>query len=268
MKEGAEGLKFVDCLNTINDLAWISNEYSKNNYPLFLYLNFNFENNETSYIKIFEYLMRVFSTRLMDKKYSFSGRNGSFNISHATLKEALNKIIFITNNYPTYSVLDELINSSTNSLNHDFNINLYKKSYVDYPFPDGPGLSQDYNKNDILNNCKKNIFLFYTNPNDAYTNNQQTKAGLYNPHFQDCAQYGVQGTLMYLFVPDNNFKLWKEYFENMNNFQPVLKEEILRYIDVPIPVINKQNEKLALTKPVSNSIVTDGNGQPIISSIK
>ena len=275
MKEGAESLNFIDCLNEINDIAWKNNTCSQNNYPMFLYLKFNFEegkdisiNYETLYIKIFEYLMRVFSNRLMDKKYSFSGRNGTFNIASATIKEALNKIIILTNKYPTHSVLDEIINGCTNDLNYDLNIKLYKKSYVDYPYPEGPGLSQDFNKNEILNNCKKNLYFFYSEPNMAYTNPQQAKAGLYNPHFQDCAQYGVQSTLMYLFVPDNNFKLWKDYFQNMNNFQPVLKEEILRNVNEPVPIIHKQKDELVLGPPKTECITKDENGNCVIFTNK
>ena len=90
------------------------------------------------------------------------------------------------------------------------------------------------------------------------------KAGLYNPNFQDCAQYGCQATLMYLFTPDNNFKLWKEYFQYMNNFQPVLKEEILRSLDMPIKPIIEQDPRRALTKPVLTDVVSS-NGKSIIT---
>ena len=275
MKDGAEALSFIDCLNEIDNNAWKSNECSKNNYPLFLYLKFNFDetkdisiNYEIFYIKVFEYLMRVFSTRLMDKKYSFSGRNGTFNVSTATIKEALNKIIIMTNKYPTHSVLDEIINGCSNELNFDLNIKLYKKSYIDYPYPNGPGLSQDFNKNDLLNNSKKNLYFFYSEPNETYTNPQQIKSGLYNPSFQDCAQYGCQGTLMYLFTPDNNFKLWKDYFDNMNNFQPVLKEEILRGIDKKIPVIHEQPNELVLGPPKEKCITKDADGNCVVGTNK
>ena len=66
--------------------------------------------------------------RFIDKKYSFSGRNNTFPISSATMKECINKIIIITNTYPTKSVLDELINGCTNHLNETicFSKNLTK----------------------------------------------------------------------------------------------------------------------------------------------
>ena len=275
MKEGAESLKFIDCLNEINNNAWTGNTCSKNNYPMFLYLKFNFDeskditiNYEMLYIKIFEYLMRVFSMRLMDKKYSFSGRNGLYNIASASIKEALNKLIIITNKYPSHSILDEIINGCSNNLNIDLNIQEYKKSYVDYPYPEGPGLAVDHNREELLNNCKKNLHFFYSEPNPLYTNPQQAKAGLYNPHFQDCAQYGVQSTLMYLFTPDNNFRLWKDYFEKINNFHPVLKDEILRNINEPIPVIHKQQKELTLGPPEKECVVRDQAGNCISDSNK
>jgi len=267
MKPGAQSLNFLDCLNTINDLAWV-NENSKYNHPIFLYLNFSFESNETTYIKIFEYLMRVFSTKLMDKKYSFSGRNGAFKISQATIKEALNKVILITNIYPTYSVLDELINSSSNSLNNDVNFEVYKKYYITNPYPDGTGLSHDHEKDTLLLNTQKNLYFFYTVPNANHANAEQMKAGLYNPNFFDCAQYGIQSTLMFLYTPDKNFKEWNDFFQTTSNFQPVLKDEILRPLNSKAAVIQEQDPRLVLSKPTTNDIATTPDGKSIITSEK
>jgi hypothetical protein len=155
--------------------------------------------------------MEVFSKYLIDKKYGYSGRNGQFPISHATMTESIGKIILITNDYPTQSILDELINGSSNKLDHFFNINVYKDSYITY---DKVGISTYNNKNTLVNESKTNLQFYKTdvlNDNPEMVKNQE-KYGMYNPSFQDCAQYGIQGTLMYLFIPDDNLNKWYWYF--------------------------------------------------------
>jgi hypothetical protein len=173
-------------------------------------------------------------------------------VSMATMKEALGKIIIITNIYPTKTILDELINASTNSLSTNFNINLYKESYITF---DKVGISQDNDKTTLINNSKTNLNFYYTLPNKSNKNNSQTKAGLYNPSFQDCAQYGIQGTLMYVFLPDENLNNWVSFFQNKNNLNPVLKDEILRYNANKKPEIEKQDPVIGLQKPQKYCVV-------------
>lgn len=243
MKDGAIPLQFNDCMDLIKKNGWKDNL----SYPLFLYLKFNFnEDNENIYIRIYEKLLKYFSKHLIDKKYSFSGRNNTFPISNAKIKDCLNKIIIITNIYPTKSVLDELINSSSNNLNNTFNLNIYKESYITY---DKQGLSQDNDKNTVLNNAKSTLNFYYTMPNSSYKNSNQTKSGLYNPSFQDCAQYGIQGTLMYIFIPDDNLNKWNMFFKSKNNLNPVLKDESLRLIKNKSNEIIQQNPILGLQNP-------------------
>jgi hypothetical protein len=253
MKEGKTPLKFDDVLSTINKWAWTTSNSNNLSYPLFLYMNFNFnDDNENLYIRIYESLLKYFSKYFIDKKYSFSGRNSTFSISTAAIKDCLGKIIIITNRYPTKTVLDELINSSTNKLNNNVTLNEYKQNYITY---DKLGLSQDNNKIDLLNNSKSNLSFYYTNPNISYKNNNQSKAGLFNPSFQDCAQYGIQSTLMYLFVPDDNLNKWNLFFKNKNNLDPVLKEESLRLINIKKEEIKEQNPVIGLQKSQKYCVV-------------
>jgi len=252
MSNIAKPLSLSDCFTIINKWAWISDDPNNLCYPMFLYLNFCFIDNESIYIKINDLINKFFSKYLIDKKYSFSGRNGTFPISKAKMKDCLGKIIIITNTYPTKTLLDELINSSTNDLNHDFNLNIYKDTYITY---NDIGLSQDYNRNDLVNSCKTNLNFFYALPNVAYKNNYQSKAGQYNPSFQDCAQYGVQGSLMYLFVPDDNLNKWYLFFKNKNNQDPVLKEEMLRLVITKDIVIQEQNPIIGLQMPQKYCVV-------------
>jgi hypothetical protein len=238
-------LKLMDCLSTIKKYGWMQSQQNKS-YPIFLYLKFEFDESEAMYIKIYNLLMETFSKNLIDKKYSFSGRNGTFSFSKAKIKDCLNKIIILTNKYPTKTILDEIINGCSNDLSHDFNMRLYKETYSNY---DKLGISQDYNKNDLINQSKLFTTFFYSEPNPIYKNNNQAKAGLFNPSFQDCAQYGIQSSLMYLFLPDDNLNKWYQFFKNKNNFDPVLKDEILRFIETPPFEPVKQNPILGLQKP-------------------
>jgi len=253
MKEGKNPLNLDDVLGTINKWAWITDNPNNLSYPLFIYLNFNFSNeNENIYIRIYESLLKYFSKYFIDKKYSFSGRNGTFAVSMAKIKDCLGKIIIITNTYPTKTVLDELINGSTNKLNNIINLNEYKKSYITF---DTLGLSQDNNKIDLLNNAKSNLSFYYTSPNISYKNDNQSKAGLFNPSFQDCAQYGIQSTLMYLFVPDDNLNKWNLFFKNKNNLDPVLKDESLRLVNKKSQEIEPQNPVVGLQTPQKYCVV-------------
>ena len=252
MSSDAKPLDLLDCFGIIKKWGFIKENPNDYNYPLFLYLKMNFKDNEALYIKINQLILKVFSAYLVDKKYSFSGRNGTFPISKAAIKDCLGKIIIISDTYPTKSMLDENINGSSNDLNHDLNIREYKESYVKYP---EVGLSQDFNKNELVNSSKLYLNFFYTEPNVAHKNNNQAKAGLYNPSFQDCAQYGIQSTLMYVFVPDENLNKWHLYFKNKNNFNPVLKDEVLRMVDDKKLVVEKQNPILGLQKPQKYCVI-------------
>ena len=239
MSLNALPLNFEKTMNLINKYIWLNDDPNNLSYPFFLYLNFNFNpNNEAIYMKIYSILLKVFSKYLVDKKYSFSGRNGTFPISMAKMKECLGKIIIITNIYPTKTALDEIINISSNSLSNNFNIKLYKETYVKF---DKIGISEDNDKTNLLNNSKTNMSFYYSLPSKSNKNNSDAKAGLFNPSFQDIAQYGIQGTLMYVFVPDDNFHKWVLFFKTKNNMNPVLKEEILRYVIKEVNEIKEQN---------------------------
>ncbi len=244
----AKPLDLLETFKLINKYAWISDSNDDISYPLFLYLNIDTNGSSVIYLKIYNAFMEVFSKYLIDKKYGYAGRNGQFPISHATMTESIGKIILITNDYPTQSILDELINGSSNKLDHFFNINVYKDSYITY---DKVGISTDNNKNTLVNESKTNLQFYKTdvlNDNPEMVKNQE-KYGMYNPSFQDCAQYGIQGTLMYLFIPDDNLNKWYMFFKNKNNMNPVLKDESLRLVKQKKKEIKQQNPVLGFQKP-------------------
>lgn len=255
MANDAKALDLKNCLNMIKKYGW--NDLQK--YPIFLYLKIHGEQNEAFYTNVYVTYKNIFKNNLMDKKYSFSGRNGSFPISKAPINESKNKIILCTNNYPTRTILDELINAGNvdtsdtkNSVNLDINVNLYKETYVDF---NGVGISQDKDKTKLLEDHRRGISFYYSEPNIEKVNSSENKSGLYNPNFQDIGQYGIQGTMMYLFVPDNNLNKWYMYFKSKNNLYPVLKDESLRALDPEKNQIKEQNPILGLQQPQKYCII-------------
>ncbi len=252
MAKDAKELKLKDCFSLIKRYGW-DNEQK---YPLFLYLNIKGEQTETFYTNLYLLIKNIFSNNLLDKKYSFSSRNGTFPISQCPIKDAKNRIIICTNVYPTRTVFDELINAgnigNTSNPNLFINVDLYKESYVDF---NSLGIAQDKDKTKLVETHRRNISFYYTLQNTERIREGENKSGLYNPNFQDLGQYGIQGSLMYLFVPDNNLNKWYMYFKSKNNLYPVLKDESLRALEPEKPNIQQQNPVLGLQQPQKYCVI-------------
>ena len=144
--------------------------------------------------------------------------------------------------------------------NNAINLNEYTKNMVFY---ENIGLSQSESITKLTNECRTTINFYYSLPNIDYENKGQEKAGLYNPKFQDVAQYGVQSTLMYLYLPDMNLNLWYSYFSKKSNFDPVLKDETLRNILIPNKDMKPQNQTAGIgASPENISIMPGNDGKP------
>lgn len=243
LRANSSPLDILKTFELISKYGWLDAESS---FPLYLYLNFDSSVDTKSYNEIFKIFMKVFSKYLVDKKYGYAGRNGQFPISHTPISETLGKIILVTNEYPTRSLFDEIINCSSNKLDQYFNINIYKNSYIAY---EKVGLSVDNNKNTLTGDTASNIYFYRTVPEMVENVLSEEKSGVFNPSFQDCAQYGIQGTLMYLFMPDDNLNKWFLYFKNKNNMRPILKDEKLRTTKPKAKEVIKQNPVLGFQKP-------------------
>ena len=252
IKKGAKAIPLLDCLKKIDETCWLTDDPNIPSYPMMIYMVFHFENNDYLYYKIYHQFISVFGKYLVDKRFGFAGRNGTSPVSKAPMIECIGKVILISSRYPTRTLLDEIINSTTSDLSSDTNLLPYKESYIQY---DKLGLSQDFNKNEMVNNCKNETYWFYSLPNEKYASENNDKAGLYNPSFQDCAQYGVQSTLMYVYVPDENLNQWYMFFQNKNNFSPVLKDESLRYVKTSKDEVVKQNPVAGLQKPQKYCVI-------------
>ena len=77
------------------------------------------------------------------------------------MTDCLGKIILVSNKYPTGSLLDEIINGSNNEDSQSFQLKEYKGDYVNF---NKVGVSQDFNKNELVTITKFNMLFFYTNP--------------------------------------------------------------------------------------------------------
>ena len=78
-----------DCLSAISSLAW-----KNTSAPLLLYLETHFYNTDKPLCnKIVSQINKYFSSRLLDRRYSHNSKN----ISNINIKDALNKIIILTN---------------------------------------------------------------------------------------------------------------------------------------------------------------------------
>ncbi len=224
MSNEAKELKLEDCLKIINKYAWNENEKS---LPLFLYLRFNVKNNKYIYQKTYQYIDEYLGKYLVDKIYGFNERNHLFPVSALPIKEAFGKVLILTNVYPTYSILDEIINCNVEDNMSSIKLKEFKRDYIIY---DKQGLLIDYTKNEIITNNRKNINFFYTVPNQSYKDDakSQSKAGLFNPNFNEIAKYGGQSALNYVYLPDENMERTLRFFKSYPR-EIVLKAPFLRF---------------------------------------
>lgn len=265
MKEGTKPLSLNKCFEIINDHAWIPTNKNDAPYPFFLTLEFHFdEKNNILYEKIRNLIITHFRRYLMSYHYDYNGHNGKDFINKARMEDSIGKIIILTNRYPV-GPLNELVNCSFGGLdnkpasNTAIQKDLYTKDMVNF---EGTGVSQKESKTNLTNHCKTKIKFYHTEPNPDYENPDQAKAGLYNPKFQDVAQYGVQSTLMYLYLTDPNLNLWYLYFQKKSNFDPILKDESLRNTDLSDKSIKPQQQIKGIGKPQKYAMMEDNNGNP------
>jgi hypothetical protein len=254
MNTDAKGLQLEDCLKLINKYAWNDNEKS---LPLFLYLRFrNVKKNKYIYQKTYQYIDEYLGKYLVDKIYGFNERNHLFPISGMPMKEAFGKAIILTNIYPTYTILDEIINCNVEDKLSSIKMNEFKKDYIIY---DERGLLIDYTKDDLIKNNRKNINFYYTLPNSSYKDDakSQSKAGLFNPNFNEIAKYGGQSALNYVYVPDNNIENTLKFFKSYPK-EIILKAPFLRFKNVKEEIV---------TPPSTNDLTAPTETKAAISTL-
>ena len=144
-------LDFYHSLEIVNKYGWATNE------PMILYLTFNFIEDPVLYNKIYHAIMEIFSKKIIDKKYSFNGRNNEFPVNKIKMSDAMGKdergrLILITNRYPTNSKLDEIINGVvSDNVISNISIDRYSEDMYQYS-----GLSIKYPKQTLIDNNREN----------------------------------------------------------------------------------------------------------------
>lgn len=210
-------LDFVDCCKIINDKAW-----ENTNYPMILYLKFDksAKNNKFVKRKIGNTLFKIFNNKFVDKKYGFR----RLNIGNIKIKDALNKIIIVTNNYPNNGVLDEITNATVGGENQTVKLHKYTQSNLTN------GLIASYNQgelDDMIDVNKKNFSIL--EPQNIYSimNIKNQKSDLINPNIDQLHKYGIQIVCMNYQLYNDNMK---KYINKFKNSSFILKPDEQRYI--------------------------------------
>ena len=209
----------------INIHGWDNKiDYKTKNLPIILYLTMNFTIDEIIYNKIHYALIKNFSKRLLDKKYSFNGRNGLNSINNIKMEDALGKIIIITNKYPTNSKLDELINGSITNKISNISLDKYSNDMHTYDC-----FSIKYPKADLIDNNKNNLFMTYSNNIENKDTKLNSKIDISNPNIIDCINLGIQLPMMSLYLPNKNLYDWLAYFKDDSI---IIKPEKFRNVEL------------------------------------
>ena len=246
MPEFMSGLKtYLDlekCLYIIKKYAWID----ESTYPLILYLNIQTNNRMVLY-NLTQILNKVFKGRFLNKRYSFSGRNGQYPFGQIFIKELFGNVAIITNKYPIMGILDEYINGTVGQ-NQKF---ISQIDYVPSMSEYGGIISRNNNVGDMINNNKFNVTIINSESENQskidhsseclfVQNFRNPKIDLYNADPEDCWKLGNQFVLMNYQLYDDNMK---KYVEKFKESSLVLKPESLRYIAKPKELLVDQNKK-------------------------
>ena len=247
MAEKATPLSLDECLRIVRQDGFYMRE---NTPPMFLYLSFHGIKSKVVYQKTYQILQKFFKHMLIDKLYGFNERNHQSLLAEMPIKDALGKVILLTDTYPTYTLLDEILNCNVKDPKSSMQLREYKSSYIQY---DEKGMLLDYDKKVLIEEQKHKMFMYYSVPNVNYTENAkvQSKAGVFNPDVSDIFLYGGQMGLMYVYVPDPNMVECLEIFQKDDKMM-ILKPPSLRYIQDVNPYVVPES----VTKDMSGSTGT------------
>lgn len=229
MPKVAKPLSFDKCCELIAKDAWTGN-----NYPLILFIGI-LADNYKMIAKMGNSIKNHFSGRLLNKKYSFSGRNNMYPFPQIPIEELMGRVAIIVDKYPTVGTFDELVNASVLPNQQFLWIQDYSQTQAAHGGIEGGKIATK----DIIAHNYENITIINPSGNvNDYTNVYNPKVDLYNPPPKDCWKYGIQMVMMNYQLYDTNMK---EYIEFFKNGGLVLKPDNLRYIPKPKPPIIPQN---------------------------
>ena len=231
------------CFKIIKNFAWTGSSA----YPLIIYLTINTKNRLVLY-NLTKMLRTIFDGRFINKKYSFSGRNGQYPFGQIPIRDLLGNVAIITDTYPTIGILDELINGTVDQNRRYINIMDYTESMAQY----GGIAAVNSNTADMINNNKFNIQMINSvkNANMNTINNsgecllnlnfRSPKSDLFNADPEDCWNLGCQMVLMNYQLYDANME---KYIAKFKNSGLVLKPDALRHIAAKPDPLSAQNAR-------------------------
>ena len=253
-------IKLEECFKTISSNGWKSTSA-----PILLYLETHFYNTDNVMCnKIVALLNKYFSSRFVDKSYSFNNKN----ISDIEIKNARNKIIIFTNRNDYLGNLTEYINGVISSYitEDDIDENTQKKNENNTPkyevnvynytrdMDSYGGISSSYNNVDeIIENSKINLSLSRPVLSKSIENLFNPVSDLFNIDPTSSYDNGIQIVCMNYQYFDKNMKKYLDFFKDGSL---KVKPDNLRHIPKPPVVIKKQKKDLSYAP---RQITTKGN---------
>jgi hypothetical protein len=216
----------------------------KYNLPFLIYFKFNFKTNLYYLTQdLHDSIMKSFGDNLLGNSYAYIGNNNNNPIENIPISISKNKVIIISDIYPTQNQnLDFLINATISKENQTINLISYNQSMADQGIIKGKPIV------DVVGFVKTNK----TNISLLEPINETIEMRL-----DDCIQLGIQFYLINM----SNFEIktsnktnyyLKQYLTfnnndiNINNNLISLKPAFLRYFPNKVFIPKPQNKNLSL----------------------
>jgi len=228
--EGSETPSYLDFEEVCTLISKEAFKQKRNKFPLFLYLNIQFESSLLEQ-KVYEILLNKFRARFLPAKYGFMRQN----LGEIPIIDVEGKLILILSKKPRNPNLFELSNGINNEKDMRFYNVSMTNSQMNYGGIKTIAIEPD---TDIVEKTKFNLSRINIK-NSFDTNNVDTpKSDLKNLEPDECLELGFNFICM-------NFQLWEdgkmEKYMNFFKESPfVVKNEKLRYIPKPPKPIKKQ----------------------------
>ena len=242
-----KALDLEECCRIIANQAWNGNKF-----PLLLYLEFHEPAAKNKYLlaKVSKILYQYFSPRLLPPQYGFS----RIPVGTIPIRLAMGKIIFLTNEYPLQSSLNELINGTISNTNKQTcMIFEFSKEHADF----GGIQSTENNTQDLIDFNQIHLSMVIPQHEDNPKNSIAPKIDLHNPDPEDCWQHGFHMVFMNYQLYDDNMKKYVEMFKNAPFVIRVDNDpkdtDKLRYIEKPkVKPIQQNTEASYAPRPFSS----------------
>jgi len=228
--EGTDLYQYLDFKKVCNLISQEAFRNNRSKFPLFLYLNIQFESKALEQ-KVYEILLKAFKTRFLPAQYGFN----RFNLGEIPIIDAEGKVIIILSKKPRNPNLFELSNAVNNPKDMRFYNQILTTSQMDYGGIRTIAIEPD---SDIVEKTKFNLSRINIDNSFNPSNFDTPKSDLRNLDPKECFELGFNFVCM-------NFQLWEDgnmekYMEFFKNSPLVVKNDKLRYVPAPPKPLKKQ----------------------------